>query len=57
MILFLDRVIKYRNINKLKDSTTKERLNIVPYNKKKKLKASNRETHQNPYRPPHVDGP
>lgn len=42
MILFLDRVIKYRNINKPKDQGAKERLNIVPYSKKKKLKASNR---------------
>ena len=50
MILFLDKVIKYRNINKPKDAVTKERHHIVPY-KKKKIKASNKDTHQNPFLP------
>jgi hypothetical protein len=50
MILFLDRVIKYRNINKPKETGKKERLNIIPY-KKKKVKTSNKDSHQNPYIP------
>lgn len=45
MILFLDRVIKYRNINRPKEEGKKERIHIVPYNKKKKLKMSNKLAH------------
>ena len=50
MILFLDKVIKHRNIPKPGENGQKERLslNLV---QKKKTKKKNSDTHQNPYIP------
>ena len=50
MILFLDKVIKHRNIPKPGENAQKERLslNLV---QKKKTKKKNSDTHQNPYIP------
>ena len=63
MILFLDKIIKYRNINRPKENNrTTEVLDInnlnMLMNKKVKVKRKNLldENHQNPYIPNNIKG-